>query len=100
MQTEPSVKALRSAFSAKFWRNSTPRFAPTPERRNGNVNLNKNFTLSSGIESTTNRVYSHTLVPNILVTDLNKNIYISNIYLKYEYGDFIGYVVAFCLQFI
>ena len=30
------------------WQNLTPRFASTPERRNGNINLNKYFISSSG----------------------------------------------------
>ena len=29
------------------WQNSTPRFASTPERRNGNINLNE-YLISSG----------------------------------------------------
>ena len=41
--------------------NSTPRFASTPERRNGNVNLNKYSSPRAGNEPTTSRFYSHTL---------------------------------------
>ena len=61
-QKEPSVKTLRSPLPADFWRhcvlileglrvewqNSTPSFASTPERRNGNINLSKYFISSSG----------------------------------------------------
>ena len=52
-QREPSVKTLRSPPSSEFWmrvewRNSTPRFASTPERTNENINVNKYFTSSSG----------------------------------------------------
>ena len=40
-QTVPSVKTLRFPFSAESggiaWQKSTPRFATTPERRNGNI---------------------------------------------------------------
>ena len=51
-----SIKTLRSPFSAEFWiaalrvewQNSTPRFASSPERRKGNINLNKYFISSSG----------------------------------------------------
>ena len=46
---EPSVKTLRSPLSLRVeWRNSTPRFASTPERTNKNINVNKYFTSSSG----------------------------------------------------
>ena len=53
-QREPSVKTLRSPLSGVLealrveWRNSTPRFASTSERRNGNININKYFIFSSG----------------------------------------------------
>ena len=59
-QRVPSVKTLRSPLSAfrrvldalrVEWRNSTPRFASTPERRNDNLNVNKY--LSSSFEDRT-----------------------------------------------
>ena len=43
-QREPSVNTLRCLFSVQFWRhygewrNSTPRFASKPERKNENIN--------------------------------------------------------------
>ena len=46
---QPKVKTLRSPLSANFWRRverwrcSTPRFATTLDRRNGNIKLNKCF---------------------------------------------------------
>ena len=44
------------------WRNSTPRFASTPERRNEKNNVNKYTSLPRvGIEPTTSRFHSHTL---------------------------------------
>ena len=45
------------------WQNSTTHFASTPERKNGNINLNKYLISSSGIEPTSSRFYSHTLCP-------------------------------------
>ena len=55
-QRESSVKILCSPLSAKFWRHCvlsgrTPRFASTPERRNGNINLSKYFISSSGVRT-------------------------------------------------
>ena len=38
----PLPTLLNAGYSVE-WRNSTPRFASTPERRNGNINLNKIF---------------------------------------------------------
>ena len=52
------LEALRAE-----WRNSTPRFASTPERRNKDINLNTYFISSIGIESTTSGVYSYTMYP-------------------------------------
>ena len=49
-QREPSVKTLCSTFCRILeelrveWQNSTPHLPSTPERRNGNINLNKYFT--------------------------------------------------------
>ena len=47
-QFKPSVKALHSLFSAKFWRlcvfsGGTQRFASILEQRNENINLNRYF---------------------------------------------------------
>ena len=54
-QREPTVKTLRSLFSAKLWKHcvltvGTQRraFASVPERRNENKNVNKHFISSSG----------------------------------------------------
>ena len=59
-QREPSVKTLRSQRSARVlealrveWWNLMPRFASTPERKNGNINVNKYFSYLSG-----NRIYN------------------------------------------
>ena len=54
---------LPNSLGIACWQNSTPRFPSTPERRNGNINLNKHFISSSGVEPTTSRSYSHTLCP-------------------------------------
>ena len=43
LQFSPNLEALRVE-----WRNPTPDFASTPQRRNGNINLNKYFISSSG----------------------------------------------------
>ena len=45
------------------WRNSTLCFESTPERRNENIAINNYLIPRVGIEPTTCRVYSHTLVP-------------------------------------
>ena len=66
-QKEPSVKTLRCPLSGRVlealrveWRNSTPHFPLTPERRNENINVNKYFISSKRIEPTTSRFNSHT----------------------------------------
>ena len=58
------------------WRNSTPRFASTPQRRNENINVNKYFMSSSGIELTTSRFYIHTLCPCASATTSRISLYI------------------------
>ena len=66
-QMERSVKILRSPPVLEAlhveWRNSMPRFAPTPEQRNENINLTNISFPRVGIEPTTNRFYIHTLCP-------------------------------------
>ena len=65
-QRKPSVKTLRSALSVEFWRHcvlsgGTPlRFASIPERRIGNINLNKHLISSSGYRTySQSRLQSH-----------------------------------------
>ena len=67
-QREPNVKTLRFPLSVEFWRHcvlsgrtQSRAFASTPERRNGNINLNNISSPRVGIEPTTSRFYSHTL---------------------------------------
>ena len=45
------------------WQNSTPRLTSTPERRNGNINLNKYFISSSGDRTHNQSVFQSHLVP-------------------------------------
>ena len=66
---EPSVKTLRTPLSAEFWRHcvlsvrTPPCFASTPERRNGNINLNKYFISSSGDRTLNQTVLQSHFVP-------------------------------------
>ena len=69
------------------WRNSTLRFASTPERRNENTNLTKHFISSSRIQ-TYNQSLSHTNVPRLastlllLIADKNEELKFTCILIK------------------
>ena len=68
-QREPSVKTLHSPFSAEFWRHcvlsgrTQRRASSTPERRNGDINLNKYFISSSGDRTHNQSVLQSHFVP-------------------------------------
>ena len=120
-QREPSVKRLASPTFRRIletfrveWRNSTPRFSSTPERRNKTINLNKYLCFNIfkvlllllekkniwfprvGIGPTTDRVYSHICAPAPQLASITNFVYnYQNIDYpqKYEQGPRVRRVV-------
>ena len=60
-QREPSIKTLRSPFSAEFWRHCV--LSGGTQRRNENINIINNSFPRVVIEPITSLFYSHTLFP-------------------------------------
>ena len=73
------------------WRNSTPRFAWTPERRNLNTNLNKYFISSSGDRPhNQSRLQPHSSAPAPRLTSyylkINIIVYSSSIFIQKHFN--------------
>ena len=62
-QREPSAKTFRSLVSAEQGKNSAPRFASTPVRKNRNIHFNKYFISSSGDRTHNQSVLQSHFVP-------------------------------------
>ena len=90
-QREPSVRHSVPHFLSKYRvQNSTPRFASTPERRNGNINVSKYFISSNGDRTHNQLVLQSHFVP--LRHDWPQVIYtfskkLAITYFRFEYNE-------------